>query len=406
VILYMRIKTYRTSKYWLLTLLFFSIQTLTCSAQTKFDVGGKINGIASGTAFLSYYDFNNKKSIIVDSVKITNSSFKFTGQVDVPKIMDVRIEPGTWKFQIFVENASIKLAIDTAEAEHNDLTRYGYGKWADIKKFKEYGSKNDSLYEQFLNKPNYKESYQALMGIIKRINDQNNSGTEDSVLQHKYDSLQAGFVKIRREEVSKILANYPSSLAAVYLLYQFWDEDKLFLDFNYLESALKNVFGDARATSYFEILTNSANTMSATQPGKTAPDFILQQMDSSELKLSSFEGRYLLIDFWASWCVPCRQEIPHVKELYEKYKGNGLNVLSISSDWQRKDWIKALEQENMPWSQVIDKFPKDNGPGKVAALYSIYSIPVYILLDKRGIIVLRTQRVNELDAKMQLLIGR
>ncbi len=93
------------------------------------------------------------------------------------------------------------------------------------------------------------------------------------------------------------------------------------------------------------------------QPGQLAPDFTLLKPDSSTFKLSSLRGKYVLLDFWASWCVPCRKAIPHWKELYAKYQPKGFEILGITNDSRWKDWFKALEEEKCHGCRWQDEFP-------------------------------------------------
>ncbi len=125
----------------------------------------------------------------------------------------------------------------------------------------------------------------------------------------------------------------------------------------------------------------------ATAPGVQAPDFTLNDPDGKPLTLSSLRGQYVILDFWASWCKPCRESIPGMKELYAKYHEKGVEILGISDDNKEESWKKALEEEQMPWPQVIDEFPEKNRPARVGTLYGVHYIPSYFLLDKEGRII-------------------
>ncbi|TAJ13499.1 DUF4369 domain-containing protein [Marinilabiliaceae bacterium JC017] len=127
--------------------------------------------------------------------------------------------------------------------------------------------------------------------------------------------------------------------------------------------------------------------------GSVAPHFECATQDGKMVSPEDFKGKLLVIDFWASWCGPCRQEIPHVKEVFEKYKDKGVAVLSVSIDKKEKDWLKALSEENMGWQQIR---ATDSGK-QLMKDYQFSGIPFIILLDKEGKIVAKNLRGEKLD---------
>ncbi|CAN5790637.1 hypothetical protein BH11BAC3_BH11BAC3_30100 [soil metagenome] len=120
---------------------------------------------------------------------------------------------------------------------------------------------------------------------------------------------------------------------------------------------------------------------------KLAPDFTLKNPEGNTIQLSSFNGKIVLVDFWASWCMPCRAMIPHLKALYEKYHALGFEILSVSADANPVAWKKALAKEQMPWNQVIDHYTEDNNYGDLWIQYKIEAVPYAILLDKDGKVI-------------------
>ena len=156
----------------------------------------------------------------------------------------------------------------------------------------------------------------------------------------------------------------------------------------YLDSILNRFSGSAGASLYYKELADKATSLRNTRVGSLAPDFTLLQRDKSRFTLSSGRGSYVLLDFWASWCVPCRKAIPAWKEVYEKYKDKGFIIVSVSNDRKWDDWVGALNEEQMPWVQLIDEFPAENRPVIVAELYPSKGIPFYVLLDKEGKVIL------------------
>ena len=113
-----------------------------------------------------------------------------------------------------------------------------------------------------------------------------------------------------------------------------------------------------------------------------------------------------MLDFWASWCVPCREAIPHWKSVYAQYHTKGFDIISITDDSKWKDWIKAMDQEKMPWLQIADEFPFKNMPARVGDLYMTTFIPFYVLLDKDGIILSYTGSEKEIDSQLDKLFNK
>jgi thiol-disulfide isomerase/thioredoxin len=132
--------------------------------------------------------------------------------------------------------------------------------------------------------------------------------------------------------------------------------------------------------------------------GAVAPDFTQNTTEGKPMNLSDLRGKVLLVDFWASWCGPCRKENPHVVKLYEQYKDKGFDVLGVSLDNNKDAWIKAIEKDGLPWHHISDLKGWQN---EAAQLYSVSSIPHTILLDRAGRILARNLRGPALDEALK-----
>lgn len=136
-------------------------------------------------------------------------------------------------------------------------------------------------------------------------------------------------------------------------------------------------------------------------PGDVAPTFTQASIDGSSVSLKDFKGRYVLLDFWASWCVPCRKVNPDLVRLYEKYQGPRFEILGISLDKDKEKWEKAIEEDGLNWKHVSDLNYWDN---EVAVMYGIDAIPRNFLVDPEGKIVAVNLNVADLDAKLETLL--
>jgi thiol-disulfide isomerase/thioredoxin len=139
--------------------------------------------------------------------------------------------------------------------------------------------------------------------------------------------------------------------------------------------------------------------------GKIIPDFTLQTADGGSVKLSSLKGHAVLIDFWASWCMPCRASIPHLKELYEKYHRLGLEILSVSIDQNHKAWENATLKEKMPWKQAIDLYKDGKESSEMMTALGIASVPFVIILNKEGKVELVNPTGPEADEQLKTMFS-
>ncbi len=122
----------------------------------------------------------------------------------------------------------------------------------------------------------------------------------------------------------------------------------------------------------------------ATAAGTDAPDFTLKSIDGQEVTLSSFRGRYVIVDFWASWCGPCRRGVPAMKELYAEYRDKGLEIIAVSQDDDAGRWQKAVQEDQSEWIHLIVELKEDGKAMRVGSSYGVSSIPAYFLIDKEG----------------------
>lgn len=199
------------------------------------------------------------------------------------------------------------------------------------------------------------------------------------------------------ERIKNFIREHSGSFAATFAAAEMLDRET---QAAFLDSALV-VFNRTKPKSpYVRQLNEWAKDRISIAPGSVAPDMSLPQPDGTALALSSLRGKYVLIDFWASWCGPCREENPHVVALYNRYKDRGFEIYGVSLDESKAQWLNAIEKDRLPWPQVSDL---RGGSSIAVQLYNVTTIPATFLLDKDGKILSVDLRGAALAAKLREL---
>lgn len=196
------------------------------------------------------------------------------------------------------------------------------------------------------------------------------------------------------KDLHQFIRDNPSSPVSLYIMLRRLDYAPLYEDIApYYEILSPKVKQTKIGIKYGEYLKNLKNL----KVGKPAPAFTLNTPAGKPVSLSSYKGKYLVVDFWASWCIPCREETPELLKLYKKFKGQNFDVLSVSLDKDLKDWKKAIADDHLPWTQVADF---KEWSGTAVKLYAIRIIPQCVLIDPEGNILARVISIEDIDRKL------
>ncbi|HAW52699.1 MAG TPA: alkyl hydroperoxide reductase [Flavobacteriales bacterium] len=219
-----------------------------------------------------------------------------------------------------------------------------------------------------------------------------NEGNQEILVQ-----LQGEYA-IEAENNAEFMRNFirenPSSFACLAAAEQLNPEDDYEL-FLLIDSELEKNYASSAYHAEFHKVVESMKTLSI---GAVAPDIILPNAEGEMVSLSSLKGKVVLVDFWASWCKPCRMENPNVVRAYNEYKDRGFEVFGVSLDKERESWLQAIQDDGLHWTQVSDlKF----WGSAVVKLYDIKGIPFALLLDKEGVIIAKNLRGAALQNKLE-----
>jgi peroxiredoxin len=217
----------------------------------------------------------------------------------------------------------------------------------------------------------------------------NNDTAQMRQLREEFDQIAAQ--KAARED-SLIQANANTYTAAVLIA-----EKMNRLSLEDMEKRFNLLGETAKATEPGKKVAEKIKALKAVAIGQVAPDFTLNTPDGKPLSMHSIKAKVKIIDFWASWCGPCRHENPNVVKIYKEYHSKGLEILGVSLDQKKEDWLKAIEDDGLTWNHVSDL---KGWACAAASLYAVSGIPHMIVLDENNVIVAKDLRGNALKEKV------
>ena len=252
----------------------------------------------------------------------------------------------------------------------------------------------------------------ALVLDIKRIRESINSHRDslvkiiEAAVPEKRDSVQRAvethfndFVNSRMGDVRNIINRNPDKIAPI-IAAELLDPDKDFKSYEVLAGNLKKNYPNSGFAQNF---INKVEQMRKTAIGAPAPEISLSNPSGTNIPLSSLKGKVVLIDFWASWCGPCRKENPNVVLMYNAYKEKGFDIYSVSLDKDKNSWIKAIEQDKLSWPSHVSDLGYWNS--SVVKQYGFSGIPFTVLIDREGKIVAKGLRGPQLEEAISKLLN-
>jgi peroxiredoxin len=324
-------------------LLFLNLCLGITGAQAQQDENVQLKGTVVDTVAKYVYlqRFHSKMFTTVDSAKVVDGNFSFKTKVKLPELYGLSVNTKNTPMYIFLEKGPISVKLSPVKYYSTSIVE---------------GSASQDLFN----------SYRKTENI----------------------------------EISKFITEHPASIVSSYVLYRNWSyrltPEQITQNLELLDKSLAN-------TTYVKELKDLVVVLNGLAIGKKAPDFTGKDPEGKSIRLSENLKGYTLIDFWAAWCPPCRKENPNIVAAYKQYHSKGFNVFGVSLDKKKENWVKAINDDHLDWTQVSELTFWNS---EIAKLYGVKAIPSNYLIDSKGIIVARNLHGEELQATLKSLLDK
>lgn len=356
---------------------------ISCNEDSNYSISGNIeNAEGIQQVYISELNKNNNQTTVIDTVEVVDGKFETDlPERENPTLSFLTLDRARGNVLFIAENAPINMEINRDSLFASKVTG---------------GEHNEILYDYLGNVMETNKKISNLRGEMMAAH-----AAQDSDKLEELQQEQQEIITNDQEKKKNFVQNNSHSIVAVLVL-QDMINSKIF-DNTELRELFKNLSPEVRETYLGQTLEKGLSAASSVDVGNKAPLFSAPTPGGEELALEDVLGKVTLVDFWASWCKPCREENPNIVRVYEKYHDKGFNILGVSLDrpGQRDKWLQAIEDDNLTWNQVSNlMFWQD----PVAQKYNIRAIPAAFLLDENGVIVAKNLRGEALERKVAELL--
>jgi peroxiredoxin len=368
------------NKFIKLSALSLVLATASCSKENGYTIDGSVNVEDNTKVYVLQADQNNQP-YIQDSTSVKSNKFSFKGISATPEISYLQVEGVNGYVMVILEKGSIKADIYRDSISKSSVT----------------GTISN---DDFLK---YKAETKALVDNMNEISFATQNAIMDGDMATA-ENLQKDYKRKEQEvllyEWDFIIDNLDSYMSAL-LLAVFMFENKVNKDsiIDVYESFSNRIKVSNVGKNIAELLNQYADPI---EVGETAPDFTGPSVDGTNITFSEVLGKVTLLDFWAAWCRPCRVENPNLVRLHKKYKNEGLQIVGVSLDRTKDQWLQAIEDDNLPWIHISNL---DFWNDPIARKYSIRAIPQSYLVDENGIVIGKNLRGNDLEEKIKFALS-
>ena len=354
----------------LLSIVAASMTLAACNAQSGYKVTGTVEGMPDGKAIIATVNGSSLDTLAKADVK--NGSFEFTGNVSEPTGAYIMVIGQRGAIPFMLENANI-----TVNAGQAGLTVTG--------------SEGQKIYDQFM--AINATAQQEAMKLQQEYQAANGDQAKMQAVQEAYAKLMTD---AQAKETELIKAN-PDSYVSTFVIVSSMGQ----MEYEQLKERYSLLGEKAKASAQGKAIAAQIAKLESTAIGQIAPNFTITTPEGESISLYDIKGKVKLIDFWASWCGPCRGENPHVVEIYKEYHPKGLEIFGVSLDNNKEAWVKAIADDGLVWKHGSDLKGWQSAP---AQLYSVSGIPHTVLLDENNKIIAKNLRGDELKQKIAELL--
>lgn len=344
------------------------------SAQKKFVISGNLQGLPEGSS-VSLSNANDPNDTLAQSLVKAGGAFELQGSVAEPNLFQLNLDGVQKKSVLFIGNEKVSVAGDIAAIQ--DLTVRGSEVHEDFEDFKK----------------TFNPLFQELTAMNQRIGRTPSLQQNDSAMK-----VYKKHVANIQSQVDKYIETHQNSPVAPFVVLVTGEMQQ---DVAVIERRYQQLDKNIQSGFYGKIVKQQIENTKVGSIGSQAVDFSQADTEGKQVALSSFRGKYVLVDFWASWCRPCREENPNVVNAFNKYKAKNFTVLGVSLDQSKAPWLKAIKNDNLDWTQVSDLKGWNN---EVAGKYNVQSIPQNFLIDPQGKIIAKNLRGPELISRLEELL--